>query len=78
VHRVEKSQRLLGQLLMIPVAVASNLASYLRLLVPEGEELFLGLVITRPTGYKKQETLFKMQNLAYTCQFSKKAGLQKT
>jgi hypothetical protein len=48
---VEKSPRLLGQLLVIPVEDASSLARLLRLLVPEDAELFLGHALAGLTGY---------------------------
>ena len=76
---VEKSPRLLGQLLMIPVEVASSLASLLRLLVPEDAELFLGQALAGPTGYTGHGSLLsEMQDVAYTYHLTKEAGLQKS
>ena len=75
---VEKSPRLLGQLLMIPVEDASSLASLLRLLVPEDTEPFLGHAIAWPTGDNSHGSLLsEMQDMAHIYHLTKEAGLQK-
>jgi hypothetical protein len=76
---VEKSPRLLGQLLVIPVEDASSLARLLRLLVPEDAELFLGHALAGLTGYTGHGSLLsEMKYVAYTCHLTKEAGLKKT
>jgi hypothetical protein len=76
---VEKSPRLLGQLLMIPVELTPSLASLLRLLASVDAELFLGHAFAGSTSYTGHGSLLsEMQDVVYTCHLTKEAGLQKT
>jgi len=75
---VEESPRLLGQLLMIPVEIASSLASFLRLLVPEDAVLAPGYALAGPMGYSDHGSLLSEMQVAYTYHLTKEAGLQET
>jgi len=63
---------------MIPVEIASSLASLLRLLVPEDAELSPGQALAVPMGYSDHGNLPSGMQVAYTCHLTKEADLQET
>ncbi len=63
---------------MIPVEIASSIASFLRLLVPEDAELAPGQALAGPMGYSDHGSLLSEMQVVYTYQLTKEAGLQET
>jgi len=63
---------------MIPVEIASSLASFLRLLVPEDAELAPGQALAGSMGYSDHGRLLSEMQMTYTYHLTKETSLQET